>query len=93
MFCRCFELGALISQSWLPYVSKTTDDHFEIHFHFVVQKRKVRKMHIMKGASGLGLRIVGGKGSKYGDMGVFVRDLEEGGAAHKCVRPCPHVVF
>ena len=44
-------------------------------------------MHIMKGASGLGLRIVGGKGSKYGDMGVFVRDLEEGGAAHKYVRP------
>ena len=58
-----------------------------------VQKRKVRKMHIMKGASGLGLRIVGGKGSKYGDMGVFVRDLEEGGAAHKYVRPCPHVVL
>lgn len=50
-------------------------------------------MHIMKGASGLGLRIVGGKGSKYGDMGVFVRDLEEGGAAHKYVRPCPHVVL
>lgn len=46
-------------------------------------------MHIMKGASGLGLRIVGGKGSKYGDMGIFVRDLEEGGAAHKYVRPCP----
>lgn len=58
-------------------------------FFFVVQKRKVRKMHIMKGASGLGLRIVGGKGSKYGDMGIFVRDLEEGGAAHKYVRPCP----
>lgn len=43
-------------------------------------------MHIMKGASGLGLRIVGGKGSKYGDMGIFVRNLEEGGAAHKYVR-------
>ncbi len=47
------------------------------------QKRKVRKMHIMKGSSGLGLRIVGGKGSKYGDMGIFVNKLEEGGAAFK----------
>lgn len=48
-------------------------------------------MHIMKGASGLGLRIVGGKGSKYGDMGIFVRNLEEGGAAHKYVRlPVAH---
>ena len=47
------------------------------------QKRKVRKMHIMKGDSGLGLRIVGGKGSKFGDMGIFVNKLEEGGAAFK----------
>ena len=43
----------------------------------------MRKMHIMKGASGLGLRIIGGKGSKYGDMGIFIRQLEEGGAAFK----------
>ena len=48
-----------------------------------LQKRRVRKMHIMKGESGLGLRIVGGKGSKFGDMGIFVNKLEEGGAAFK----------
>ena len=48
-----------------------------------LQERKVRKMHIMKGVSGLGLRIVGGKGSKYGDMGIYVNQLEEGGAAFK----------
>jgi len=31
------------------------------------------------------------KGSKYGDMGIFVRNLEEGGAAHKYVRlPVAH---
>ena len=48
-----------------------------------LQKRKVRKMHIMKGERGLGLRIVGGKGSKFGDMGIFVNKLEEGGAAFK----------
>ena len=47
------------------------------------QKRKVRKMHIMKTDSGLGLRIIGGKGSKFGDMGIFVNKLEEGGAAFK----------
>ncbi len=40
-------------------------------------------MHIMKGASGLGLRIIGGKGSKYGDMGIFINQLEGGGAAAK----------
>ena len=40
-------------------------------------------MHIMKGDSGLGLRIVGGKGSKFGNMGIFVNKLEEGGAAFK----------
>ena len=47
------------------------------------QKRKVRKMHIMKGTSGLGIRIVGGKGLKHGDMGIFVNQLEEGGAANR----------
>lgn len=40
-------------------------------------------MHIMKGASGLGLRIIGGKSSKYGDIGIFINRLEEGGAAFK----------
>ena len=49
-------------------------------FHSL-QKRKVRKMHIMKGDSGLGIRIVGGKGSKLGDMGIFVNQLEAKGAA------------
>jgi len=34
----------------------------------------------MKGNSGLGIHIIGGKGSKYGD-GIFIRLLEEGGAA------------
>ena len=54
-----------------------------LSFSLSNQRRKVRKMHIMKGASGLGLRIIGGRGSKYGDMGIFIRDIEEGGAAHK----------
>lgn len=48
-----------------------------------LQKRKVRKFHIMKGASGLGIHIIGGKGSKHGDMGIFIRQLEEGGAAFR----------
>lgn len=51
--------------------------------HFTFQRRKVRKMHIMKGAHGLGLRIIGGKGSKHGNIGIFIRDIETRGAAHR----------
>lgn len=40
-------------------------------------------MHIMKGEHGLGLRIIGGKGSKYGDMGIFIRDINVSGAAYR----------
>lgn len=40
-------------------------------------------MHIVKGTSGLGIRIVGGKSSKYGDMGIFVNQLEDEGAAKR----------
>ena len=47
------------------------------------QRRKVRKMHIMKGAHGLGLRIIGGKGSKHGNIGIFIRDIDLCGAAHR----------
>ena len=54
-----------------------------MHGFHCFQTRKVRKMHIMKGASGLGIRVVGGKGSKLGDMGIFVNQLEDGGAASK----------
>ena len=43
----------------------------------------MKKMHIMKGTSGLGLRIIGGKGSNHGDIGIFVSQLEERGAAFK----------
>ena len=40
-------------------------------------------MHIMKGTCGLGLRIIGGKGSKHGNIGIFIRDIEANGAAHR----------
>lgn len=40
-------------------------------------------MHIMKGAQGLGLRIIGGKGSKHGNIGIFIRDVNENGAAYE----------
>ena len=51
--------------------------------YHALQRRKVRKMHIMKGACGLGLRIIGGKGSKHGNIGIFIRDIDEHGAAHR----------
>ena len=54
-----------------------------VHFMNALQRRKVRKMHIMKGAHGLGLRIIGGKGSKHGNIGIFIREIDEHGAAHR----------
>lgn len=54
-----------------------------MHYKLGAQKRKVRKMHIMKATNGLGLRIIGGKGSNHGDIGIFVSQLEERGAAFK----------
>ena len=50
---------------------------------FSTQNRKVRKLHLVKDVRGLGLRIVGGKGSKYGDIGIYIRDIEQDGAADK----------
>lgn len=50
---------------------------------FSTQNRKVRKLHLVKDIRGLGLSIVGGKGSKYGDIGIYIRDIEQDGAAHK----------
>jgi len=38
----------------------------------------------MKGNRPLGLTVIGGKGSKYGDIGIFIRDILVDGAAHRC---------
>ena len=41
------------------------------------------RMHLLKDESGLGIHIAGGKGSRKGDMGIFVAGITEGGAAHR----------
>ncbi|XP_078694153.1 uncharacterized protein LOC144923456 isoform X2 [Branchiostoma floridae x Branchiostoma belcheri] len=47
------------------------------------RKRHVVKMHLLKEQGGLGVQIAGGKGSKKGDIGIFVTNVEKGGAAHR----------
>lgn len=48
-----------------------------------LQKRVVTRMHLIKDENGLGIHIAGGKGSKNGDIGIFVAGVSEGGAAHR----------
>ena len=48
----------------------------------------------MKGNRPLGLTVIGGKGSKYGDIGIFIRDILVDGAAHRCVHcACDLLLF
>ncbi|XP_066271209.1 PDZ domain-containing protein 2-like [Branchiostoma lanceolatum] len=47
------------------------------------RKRHVVKMHLLKEQGGLGVQIAGGKGSKKGDIGIFVTNVEKGGAAQR----------
>lgn len=49
----------------------------------VPKKRVVAKMHLLKDESGLGIHIAGGRGSKKGDIGIFVAGITEGGAAFR----------
>jgi C-terminal processing protease CtpA/Prc len=47
------------------------------------QKRKVVKIHVMKEESGLGVELFGGKGSKFGDIGIFIHSITEGSWVQK----------
>lgn len=49
----------------------------------IFQKRVVAKMHLLKDENGLGIHIAGGRGSKKGDIGIFVAGITEGGAAFR----------
>lgn len=49
------------------------------------KKRKVHKIHLLKGKRPLGLNIIGGKGSKYGNVGIFIQDILMDGAAYRSV--------
>lgn len=41
----------------------------------------VQVIHLHRGPSGLGFSIVGGKGSKHGDLPIYVKSVFEEGAA------------
>ncbi|KAL3866695.1 hypothetical protein ACJMK2_043976, partial [Sinanodonta woodiana] len=47
------------------------------------KKRVITRMHLLKDDTGLGLHIAGGKGSKRGDIGIFVAGIMEGGPASR----------
>ncbi|KAL5005268.1 hypothetical protein ScPMuIL_018724 [Solemya velum] len=47
------------------------------------KKRIVTRMHLVKDENGLGIHIAGGRGSRRGDVGIFVAGVLEGGAAHR----------
>ena len=47
------------------------------------QKRVITKLHILKENNSLGLHVAGGKGSKRGDIGIFVAGITENGPAFR----------
>ncbi|XP_071954343.1 uncharacterized protein [Antedon mediterranea] len=47
------------------------------------KKREVVKMHLVKGEGGLGIQIAGGKGSRKGDIGIFVAGVDKDKAAER----------
>ena len=57
--------------------------HYEPTSRHRSQKRKVVKIHVMKEESGLGVELFGGKGSKFGDIGIFIHSITEGSWVQK----------
>ncbi|CAG2235795.1 unnamed protein product [Mytilus edulis] len=55
----------------------------EDHISSVWKGRVVTKMHLIKDETGLGIHIAGGKGSRKGDLGIFVAEVTTGGAADR----------
>ncbi|XP_071488775.1 uncharacterized protein [Diadema antillarum] len=47
------------------------------------KKREVVKIHLVKDKGALGIQIAGGKGSRKGDIGIFVAGIDEGSPAHR----------
>jgi hypothetical protein len=52
-------------------------------FIFFFQRRMIIKLHLLKENNSLGLHIAGGKGSKRGDIGIFVAGISENGPAFR----------
>ncbi|XP_076465979.1 uncharacterized protein LOC143297465 isoform X2 [Babylonia areolata] len=47
------------------------------------KRRLISKLHLLKDEGGLGIHIAGGRGSKKGDIGIFVAAITEGGSAFR----------
>ena len=53
------------------------------YFFCPLQKREVVKIHLVKDKGSLGIQIAGGKGSRKGDIGIFVAGIDDGSPAHR----------
>ncbi|XP_033749281.1 uncharacterized protein LOC117333969 [Pecten maximus] len=71
------------SQTPTSCCSSRSDSGFSNSSPAAGKKRVVTKMHLLKDENGLGIHIAGGKGSKKGDIGIFVAGVMETGAAFK----------
>lgn len=49
----------------------------------LLQNKKLKKVSIPKINGSLGMRLLGGKGSKYGDVGIYICGIESNGAAER----------
>ncbi|XP_072038388.1 PDZ domain-containing protein 2-like isoform X2 [Amphiura filiformis] len=47
------------------------------------KKREVCKIHLVKDRGALGIQIAGGKGSRKGDIGIFVAGIDDGSPAQR----------
>ncbi|XP_021410399.2 PDZ domain-containing protein 2 [Lonchura striata] len=68
-----------------PYRGQLSDDGMpDIGDHAAQQEGcRIWKMHIRKGTDGLGIQIMGGRGSKRSPHSIIVTHVEEGGSAHR----------
>ncbi|XP_030048860.1 PDZ domain-containing protein 2 [Microcaecilia unicolor] len=81
----------ILSAGTSPSGGHCWSHHFEIDRQDSTQnehsgKREgccIWKMHMVKGADGLGIQITGGRGSKRSPHGITVAHVEEGGSAHR----------
>ena len=81
-----------LHKMFMKYLSSYSDSEIQLisnllicffFFFNYVQKREVVKIHLVKDRGALGIQIAGGKGSRKGDIGIFVAGIDEGSPAQR----------